>query len=129
MIGYNLKSNSIFIISDSFLQHVRAPQNNPADFTFNGQLVFQGTIPDYFFLAGVEEMHHAIEAQGGKIDYNNTIIPGNANVQITSYDNQPHEFRALGWKLRAAIDTGMNHSSITSLQYRLQRAIATKPQD
>ena len=84
----------------------------------NQTIEFDGEIRELWFLSGVEEMVHALDPKKPQ----NAILPS-ANVSTAEYHAQPHEYKALGWQVRAAIDNKFSQESIDSSKSLLEKSI------
>lgn len=90
----------------------------------DGHVAYQGTIPNLFRLAGVEESHHeAFEQFKGKQNVINPLLES-----IAEYDARENEYRALGWQLRHAQEQGMESMTVEKLKERLLKARAVRQQ-
>lgn len=90
----------------------------------DGDVAYQGTIPNLFRLAGVEESHHEIFEQcKNKQNGNDPLLQ-----TIAEYDAKDHEYRALRMQLRHAIESGMQNMTVAKLQDRAAKAQEVRQQ-
>lgn len=82
-----------------------------------GEIAFEGFVPDFFYLCGVEECHHAIFSQ-----YKGNQNSSNHSLSIAKYDADEIEFRALKWQLRAARERIMPLCTVDRLRHRVEEA-------
>lgn len=82
------------------------------------QLIYRGSIDNYFILAGVEEASHV------RYEEQNSMSAGldPMNTSLTQYDAQPHEFFALQQKLEIAERLMMDSQTVEVLRSRIYNA-------
>lgn len=92
----------------------------------DGEVAFEGKIPSLFRLAGVEEFHHEVFGQY-KGNVEEPLSP--LTQSIADYDSQEHEYKALRWQVRHALETGIDSVTIDKLQNRLLSAKLSRERD
>lgn len=84
----------------------------------DGEVAYEGTIPNLLRLAGVEEFHHEVyEQYKGKQNGDDPL-----KKSIAEYDADDHEFRALKWQAWHALEVGMDGVTIEKLKSRVADA-------
>ncbi len=78
-----------------------------------GITVFRGTISEFLFLKGVEELTHALDK-----DISETLDP---NISTLDYPGQNHEYKALKWQLNAARMNHFSNEAVASLSDLLRK--------
>jgi hypothetical protein len=81
------------------------------------------TVPQYLFLDGVEEAHHALFYQReGTVSP--PLFPNTTPLAV--YHAQDHEYEALEWKVQAASALGFPEKTVETFQDRLREATAVR---
>lgn len=84
----------------------------------DGEDAYEGTIPNLFRLAGIEEFYHGVyEQYKGEQQGDDPL-----KKSIAEYDAADHELRALKWELRHALEEGMDPITIKNLENRIENA-------
>jgi hypothetical protein len=66
----------------------------------------------------VEELVHAVDP-----NRSTSVFHAHENVRTVVYHSQDHEYEALGWRVRAAIDNNFSSEAINSSKELLQKCI------
>lgn len=120
-IGYDHNSDSIFISKNHLEQYSYYNQKSTCKIErrFSEEFVFHGnSLLDFYKVSGVEECHHSIYKR-----YKGRFFSPHADdLSLSEYDALDHEFRALKWQIRFAIDQCLPRKTINCLRWRLKNA-------
>lgn len=84
---------------------------------------FHGRVKDFAFLIGVEESHHS-----SFIQYIKKFTPSidDSSMPMEQYDAIEHEYRALLFQYRIAIERQMPTETVKMLKKRIDNAMAVR---
>ncbi|MCB9812778.1 MAG: hypothetical protein H6772_00075 [Pseudomonadales bacterium] len=83
------------------------------------ELQFKGKIKEFWFSKGVEEFVHSVDPDIKK----STFEQIENNGGTVKYHAQKHEYKALGWRLKASRDQHFDENTITVLENLLKKII------